>query len=61
MQCYSADDLATIFAVNKSDGVDRIQFMEMCPAMIQQLESGICKLKPEKIGSTHDFTHGKFY
>ncbi|XP_046845971.1 zinc transporter ZIP4-like [Xenia sp. Carnegie-2017] len=56
-QCYSADDLATIFAVNKSDGVDRIKFMEICPAMIQQLESGICKLKAEKIGSARDSTH----
>ncbi|XP_046845970.1 zinc transporter ZIP10-like isoform X2 [Xenia sp. Carnegie-2017] len=58
-QCYSADDLATIFAVNKSDGVDRIKFMELCPAMIQQLQSGICKHEREKKHSTHDLTHDK--
>ncbi|CAB3976912.1 Hypothetical predicted protein [Paramuricea clavata] len=40
--CYSANDLAEIFLVNKSFGVDSKEFSEICPALIQQLKSNSC-------------------
>ena len=42
-QCYSLDDMLTVFDVDHSVGVDQFDFKELCPAFIQQAKSGACK------------------
>lgn len=40
--CYSLDDLLTIFDVDHLTGADRDDFQNLCPAFIQQANSGAC-------------------
>lgn len=42
-QCYSLDDMLTVFDVDHSVGADTFDFKELCPAFIQQVKSGACK------------------
>ncbi|XP_028396491.1 zinc transporter ZIP6-like [Dendronephthya gigantea] len=52
-ECYSADDLALVFSINKSIGIDSNEFNQICPALIEQLESKSCVKVTEKGNGTH--------
>lgn len=41
-QCYSLDDMLTVFDIDHSVGADKFDFKELCPAFIQQVKSGAC-------------------
>ena len=46
-QCYSLDDMLTVFDIDHSVGADKFDFKELCPAFIQQVKSGACKVSGE--------------
>lgn len=46
-QCYSLDDMLTVFDIDHSVGADEFDFKELCPAFIQQVKSGACKASGE--------------
>ena len=43
LQCFTPENLLSIHAVQKSAGISQSQFKEICPSLIQQIESGSCK------------------
>lgn len=61
-QCYSLDDMLTVFGVDHSVGADVFDFKELCPAFIQQAKSGHCKEPaPTSAPDTNkDMGKGKF-
>lgn len=42
-QCLSLDDMLEIFDIDHSVGADECAFKELCPALVQQATSGVCK------------------
>ena len=60
-QCYSLDDMLTVFNINHSVGANMSDFKELCPAFIQQVKSGACKESDEIEKEVHkDMGKSKF-
>lgn len=59
-QCYSLDDMLTVFDIDHSVGADEFDFKELCPAFIQQVKSGACKTKQTGTEVNKDMGKSKF-
>ena len=57
-QCYSLDDLLTVFDIDHSIGADSYDFQQLCPAFIQQAKSGACKAQTTKKTEEADLGKG---
>lgn len=42
LQCFSGENLLDIYGIDHDAGIDEHTFHEICPALIQQLTSGVC-------------------
>ena len=59
MQCYSLDDMLTVFDIDHSIGADDNDFKQLCPAFIQQAKSGACKQQSNQTNKTAEKHMGK--
>ena len=59
MQCYSLDDMLTVFDIDHSIGADDYDFKQLCPALIQQAKSGACKQQSNQTNKTAEKRMGK--
>lgn len=48
-KCYSAKTMLSVFSVREGSFINDVKFQEMCPALIQQLETESCKETKEKL------------
>ena len=56
-QCYSVEDMLTVFHIDHSVGADSYDFKQLCPAFIQQAKSGACKAQSNKTTTTDKEKH----
>ncbi|XP_031556231.1 zinc transporter ZIP14-like isoform X2 [Actinia tenebrosa] len=50
--CFSLDSLLDVFSIDHSVGASKSSFTELCPALIQQVQSGSCTAKKSQTKST---------
>ncbi|XP_057292382.1 metal cation symporter ZIP14-like [Hydractinia symbiolongicarpus] len=48
-KCYSAKTMLSVFSVREGSFINDVKFQEMCPALIQQLETESCKETKEEL------------
>uniref|UniRef100_A0A7M6DR13 Uncharacterized protein n=2 Tax=Clytia hemisphaerica TaxID=252671 RepID=A0A7M6DR13_9CNID len=41
-KCYSAEQILEIYGLTKGSRINQTKFSEICPSLIQQLDSGVC-------------------
>ncbi|XP_033625319.1 zinc transporter ZIP10-like [Asterias rubens] len=52
-QCLSPDGLLGIFDIQASTGLTQEEFLQMCPVLLQQLDSHVCMQFPINGGDSH--------
>ncbi|XP_065683562.1 metal cation symporter ZIP14 isoform X2 [Hydra vulgaris] len=57
-KCYAAKDLFEIFNVVDNSTIDRDKFKDICSAIVQQIDSGYCLLKPEPEPASQEGNNG---
>ena len=50
-QCYTAEQVLKIYDIEEGKTIDKNKFKDICPSLIQQLDSGVCKT-PTTTGSS---------
>ncbi|XP_057292383.1 zinc transporter ZIP12-like [Hydractinia symbiolongicarpus] len=51
-KCYSGEDMLSIFSVPEGSLINKAKFEKMCPALIQQIESGACNVAAKNTTTT---------
>ncbi|XP_065052555.1 zinc transporter ZIP10-like [Rhopilema esculentum] len=51
-KCFTPENLLSIHSINQKVGLNEAQFKDVCPSLVQQIESGSCKPKTSTVKKT---------